>query len=73
MKWRLHGLCGLLAIEIGKPKQRLYATLGKHAWVPQHERNEVLQPPMNRWMTGLSPKPWEVWDGEKRWHPNTWQ
>jgi hypothetical protein len=57
MKRRLGGLCGLLAIEIGKPKQRLYATIGKWAWVPQHERNEVLQLPMNRWMIGLSPKP----------------
>ncbi len=57
MKRRLGGLCELLAIEIGKPKQRLYATIGKWAWVPQHERNEVLQLPMNRWMIGLSPKP----------------
>ncbi len=57
MKQIICGLCGLLAIEIGKPKQRLYATLGKQAWVPRHERNKVLQLPMNRWMIGLSPKP----------------
>jgi hypothetical protein len=44
---KLVALCGLLAIEIGKPKQILYAVPSKHAWVPQHERNEVLQPPMN--------------------------
>jgi hypothetical protein len=57
MKQRLGGLYGLLTIEIGKRKQRLYATLGKRAWVPQHERNKVLQLLVNQWMIGLSPKP----------------
>jgi hypothetical protein len=47
MKRRHGGPCGLLTIEIRKPKERLYATIGKRALVPQHERNEVLQPPMN--------------------------
>jgi hypothetical protein len=27
----------LLTTKIGKPKRRLYAILGKWAWVPQHE------------------------------------
>ncbi len=39
----LVALCGLLTIEIGKPKQRLYATPSIRAWVPQHEKNEVFQ------------------------------
>jgi hypothetical protein len=39
----LVALCGLLTTKIGKPKQKLYVIPGIHAWVPQHEKNEVLQ------------------------------
>jgi len=40
-------LCELLATKIGKPKKRLYATLGKQGEVPQHKKNKVLQPLTN--------------------------
>ncbi len=41
---------------------KTYATLGRWAWVPQHEKNKVLQPHVNWRMIGLPPKPQEVWD-----------
>ncbi len=64
-------LCGLLAIEIEKPKKKLYAILGRRAWVPQHERNKVLQLHVNQQMIGLPPKPRKhLWDSWKRQHPN---
>jgi hypothetical protein len=60
-------LCGLLTIEIEKPKKKLYAILGRWAWVPQHERNKVLQLHVNQQMIGLPPKPRKhLWDNWKR-------
>jgi hypothetical protein len=63
-------LCGLLATKIKKPKRKLYAILGRRAWVPQHKRNKVLHLPVNRRMIKLPPKPKEVWDSQKRQCPN---
>jgi hypothetical protein len=40
-------LCELLATKNGKPKRRLYATLRRQAWVLQHDRNKILQVPVN--------------------------
>jgi hypothetical protein len=34
----LVNLCKLLATKIAKLLKKLYATLGKRAWIPQHEK-----------------------------------
>jgi hypothetical protein len=39
----LVALCELLTTKIGKPQRKLYAIRGMKAWVPQHEKNKVLQ------------------------------
>ncbi len=69
----LVALCGLLTTKIGKPKTKLYATLGRRAWVPQHERNKVLQLLVNQWMIRSPPKSQELWDSQKIQHANPWQ
>jgi hypothetical protein len=40
-------LCELLVTEIAKPRRRLYATLKREAWLPQHDINKVLEALMN--------------------------
>jgi hypothetical protein len=69
----LVALFELLTTKIGKPQRKLYAIQGMRAWVPQHERNKVLQPLVNWQMIGPPPKPLKVWDSWKTWHSNPWR
>jgi hypothetical protein len=62
----LVALYELLATKIGKSKRRLYGTLGRWAWVPQHDRNKALQAFVNQWIIELPPKPRDVWDSWKK-------
>ncbi len=51
-------LCKLLAIEITKLLKKLYVTLGRKAWIPQHEKkNHTITCKLtNDWMTTQTTK-----------------
>jgi hypothetical protein len=59
-------LGNLLFTKFINPRQRLYATLGRQAWVPQELKNKVLKQLVNHRMIGPTPKPQDMNDSRKK-------
>jgi hypothetical protein len=55
-------LCELLVTKIAKLKRRLYASPWRRVWVPNHDKNKVLQVLVKQQMIGPPPKPIILWD-----------